>query len=197
VGRRNRYDEGVPDTLPTRVRRRRRLIISLLLSPAAVAFAAAPASQPATAPSLLGYRPITYFQDHCANCHGDYGSTYDPAFNAKLSDAQLAGAIRTMAEGPGRAPLTEEQVRVQVAYHRTLGEAKPFVTVAEVRREADALHLSGDVSPEATVRVTVGERTIQAEVTEHEWTAVLRPVPVGNVVITATSNGDTISTSVP
>lgn len=109
-------------------------------------------------PQTLG--PITYFNDKCANCHGNYGSFWGEGFAAELSDEALREVVEEMAAGPAQAPLNEAAVEVQTAYHRSLVDGKPFIVAW---REGETW--KGEVTPEAKIRGDSQE----AEVEGHTW----------------------------
>lgn len=87
---------------------------------------------------LLGFQPklsggpVSYFEDHCARCHGDHGSNYDPQALKKLTEAQLRKYVRDMSMGPGNGPLEGLDLEAQVAYHRALIRKQPFVAVVSL-----------------------------------------------------------------
>ena len=109
----------------------------------------APTTAPAAAPAALDFKPITYFQAHCANCHGDYGSFYGKGFATDLSDADLQKTVKEMCAGPGQAPLKGEELAAEVAYHRSLAHGTPFVIVTS----RGGGKVSGEVTAGAAVKV--------------------------------------------
>lgn len=113
--------------------------------------AASPTSAPATQPVEIKpvFAAMVYFDFNCARCHGPQGSFYGKEFGQHLSDATLTKVVRDMAEGPGNAPLNAEDLKVEVAYHRALAGAEPFVSITAV--ESDTLR--GEVSPGSSVTV--------------------------------------------
>lgn len=106
------------------------------------------------------FAPIAYFQQSCANCHGDYGTAYGAGFGAGLTDDALRQFVDEMAAGPGFAPLQEKQLDIQTAYHRSMIDGKPFVIAW---REGEGLR--GEVTPGATVSVGGVPATVEG----HVW----------------------------
>ena len=74
-----------------------------------------------------------------------------------------------MAAGPSQAPLEGRALEVQVAYHRSLIDGRPFLTVF---RDADGL--AGEVTPGSRVLLIVEGREQAAQVEEHRWKSSLR-----------------------
>ena len=124
-----------------------------------------PTTAPADAPvAALDFKPIAYFQAHCANCHGDYGAFYGDGFAADLSDAKLQETVKAMCAGPGQAPLKGEELAAEIAYHRSLASGTPFVLVTQ----RGGGKVEGEVTDGATVTVggkpaTVDGTTFRAD----------------------------------
>lgn len=113
-----------------------------------------------TSPETL--RPITYFNDKCANCHGDYGNFWGEGFAADFEDEALREIVEEMAEGPAQAPLDEGALDVQTAYHRSLVDGKPFLVAW---REDDGWR--GEVTPKSKIELADGSG--EATVEGHQW----------------------------
>jgi hypothetical protein len=147
---------------------------------------------PTTAPanglnSPTGFGPLTYFQNNCARCHGDYGSAYGEAFGKHLTDAQLEKVIDDMAFGPGNAPLQPRELAVQIAYHKAMIAGQPFVTVTKIITDGANAILEGEAPPNTAISVT----GIPATMDGHTWRAT---VPVArSYPIKATAAGATAS----
>lgn len=122
------------------------------------------------APQTTKFAPLDYFNDKCARCHGPYGSFYGTEFAKGKTDAQLAGVVQEMCEGPAQAPLSPHDMEVLVAWHRALRDGKPFVASVDFKNSV----LSGEASPgsSVTLQTSTGERTI-APMTGHKWSAGL------------------------
>lgn len=119
------------------------------------------------------YLAISYYNDHCARCHGPDGVNYDLKHLAQNSDEKLRVVIGSMAENQGQAPLDKNQVEIQLAYHRSFLDGKPFLILNSVKVENENLILRGEVTPESKVQVCVGEKTYAAKTEEQSWTAIL------------------------
>jgi hypothetical protein len=164
---------------------RRRLIAPAILATLCAAVACSPPSEPpsqeaagqdaVTRPSLppeqLGFArdPISYFNQECGSCHGNYGSFWGEGFAAAYDDAGLRDVVDEMAAGPAQAPLEGLALDVQVAYHRSLVDGKPFVTVY-----VEEGKLRGEVTPGSEVVLVVEGREQAATVEKHVWRSELR-----------------------
>jgi hypothetical protein len=123
------------------------------------------------APRALTAGPITFFQASCARCHGAYGAMYGEAL-AKLSDADLSRFTEEMVVGPGQAELPPADLAAQVAWHRSLVDARPFVAITKVSDST----IEGEVTPGSTIEVVAGGQRSVAQVSGHTWIA---PRPTG------------------
>lgn len=140
------------------------LALSLASSRAGDRPATAPTSAPTTArTSTNGFGPITYYEEHCSRCHGQFGTGYLPDMDKRLTDDALRKVILEMAEGPAAAPLDEAQLDAEMAYHRSFIDGTPFVA------RTDAKALKGEVTEGARVSVVVNGKTIPASVEGHTW----------------------------
>lgn len=145
-------------------------------SQAATHPASAPASGPATSLASLtdqqldyARRPITYFNDKCGRCHGNYGSYWLDGVIAGLGEPKLREEVELMASGPSQAPLEGLALEVQVAYHRSLADGRPFITLF-----AEESGLAGEVTPGSRVLLVVNGQEQEAQVSEHRWQSSLR-----------------------
>ena len=136
----------------------------------------APATEPVTPNGALtdeqldyARRPITYFNDKCGKCHGNYGTYWLEGVIAGLGERKLREEVELMAAGPSQAPLEGLALEVQVAYHRSLADGRPFVTVIR-----DENPLAGEVTPGSRVLLISGGREHEAQVEEHHWRSTLR-----------------------
>lgn len=150
----------------------------LALAPLALV-GATTADKPAPTTATMGpvtskFAPLQYFEDNCARCHGDYGSAYGPEFGAHLSDAQMRQEVKDMAEGPGGAPLEQEQLDLETAWHESLRDKRPFGVVTGWKNGT----LTGEATPGAKIWLTSPpglERV--AVLTGHGWKLKLEPAP--------------------
>jgi len=152
------------------------LVIPLLLAPLPAVIAAWPGGAeptvqpPATQAALdaeqldFARRPITYFNQECGACHGNYGSFWGEGFAAAYDDAGLRKVVDEMAVGPAQMPLEGVALDVQVAYHRSLVDGKPFVTVF-----TDKGALMGEVTPGSEVVLLIDGKEQPATVEKHAW----------------------------
>lgn len=124
-------------------------------------FAQSPAASTAPADTAADFKPafaaMDYFDMNCARCHGPQGSFYGKQFGQHLTDAVLTKFVKDMAEGPGNAPLQEDDLKVEVAYHRALVAGEPFVSVTG----NDNGTLSGEVSPGSSVTIDGKAATVE------------------------------------
>jgi hypothetical protein len=134
-----------------------------------VAPAHAPDAAPAPALALaepLAVGPLTFFNQSCARCHGQYGSFYGEGFAAQRTDADLARVVREMVTGPAQASLPRRDLDALTAYHRSLADGRPFVALTH----KEGTVLAGEVTPRAAVVLRAAGRLIPAQVVEHAWT---------------------------
>jgi len=129
-------------------------------------------SSPKAAPTE--FTPMDYFADNCARCHGPNGSFYGPTFGQKLTDDQLRQVVKRMADGPGNAPLDDPKLDIETAYHRSLVDKRPFLVLTHIEGIGSATAtLTGEVTPDAAVKVTMSDKTVEAKVDDHSWTATV------------------------
>lgn len=155
------------------------IALPLMVTMAVLAFARqsqkeqTPATQPATRLSAEqlehARRPITYFNDKCGKCHGNYGSYWLEGVIAGLDEKKLREVVDEMAAGPAQAPLEGAALEAQVAYHRSLADERPFIT-AYLEKDA----LAGEVTPGSRVILVMDGREVPATVEEHRWQSQAR-----------------------
>ncbi len=126
--------------------------------------ATAPSARPSTAPSVaiaeiadlpdgISPGPISYFQTHCARCHGAYGQGYGPGFGQKRTPASMRQIVDDMCKGPGQAPLDGPALDHQIEFHLALAQGKPYGLI--VGKIGDRTYL--EVTPDT--KVIVGDVT--------------------------------------
>jgi hypothetical protein len=113
-------------------------------------------------PEPLEVAPIDYFEQHCSRCHGENGMNFIPGFAAKKSDEELSGTIKDMATGPGHAPLKEADIVVQLAYHRAMSEAAPFISWTGFSHDV----MEGEVTPDSKMKANLG---LKVDLEEGHW----------------------------
>jgi len=148
-----------------------------------------PEPRPATESSAPGFKPIAYFQEKCARCHGPYGMFYGDEFGKSLNDAELRHIVHDMVFGAAQSSLSEAEVNVLTAYHRSLVQGSPFLVVTSAGPRA-----SGEASSGATLEIQNGDERVPVELIEHSWTANV-PADASNATISATLNG--VRTTIP
>ena len=154
----------------------RRALPLLSMALPATGLLLASAGQPTTGPTTApagelppeqldrARRPISYFNDRCGSCHGNYGEFWGGGFAAELDDHELRDIVDEMAAGPAQAPLEGAALDVQVAYHRSLVNGRPFITAY--------LHegsLRGEVTPGSRVALIIDGKEQPATVEKHTW----------------------------
>jgi len=102
------------------------------------------------APAPLEVGPISYFENHCARCHGGYGSLYAYPFMAP--DDELPRVVEEMCAGPAMAPLEGRPLEALTAYHIAMRDDVPFV--AQVEGEGTGLFF--EVTPGASLHFASG-----------------------------------------
>jgi hypothetical protein len=139
--------------------------------------------------TVASFSPISYFEQNCARCHGDFGSAYGPTFGHGLSDEQLTKVCDDMAAGPGNAPLNADELKALVDYHKAMIAKQPFVVVTRATEGDDGVTVEGDVTPDVTVTVDDHE----AKVDGHLWrVAVPKRADIADISIRATTRPLTI-----
>lgn len=118
------------------------------------------------------FATLDYFEQKCSRCHGNYGANYSSDSLKKRAEdpKSLHNVLHEMAVGPGQAPLDDSQLEVLAAFHRSLAEAKPFVSITKIERDGDTVTLSGEATPNAEVSVVTGDQRGLATRDGHNWT---------------------------
>jgi len=145
-----------------------------------LAISATPEETPSleAGPMTTGFRPLDYFQNQCARCHGDYGAAYGKEFGKNLDDKQLEGFVRDMAEGPAQAPLGDADLVVETGFQRALRDGQPFGVVVAWKNGV----LSGEATPGSKVSLSVEGRSIEIPLEGDSWKV---SVPTGTAWKTA------------
>lgn len=115
--------------------------------------------------------PISYFQDRCARCHGPYGAFYSEALKSRPHDSMIA-KVDEMCRGPGGMALDAEGVAAQAAFHEARARGAPFISISSSDTE-----LTGEVTPDSTVRIVWSGGASDAAVDGHFWRA---PMPAAS-----------------
>ena len=141
--------------------------IAVAIGISAVAYSATSPQALTTAPSTqpLTVGPISYFEDHCARCHGSYGSGYLPESMKRHDTSSLKKLIREMAAGPAQTPLDGADLDAQVAYHQSLLAKSPFIAITENTDD----HISGEATPGAAIQLKIEDRIIDVPMDEYAW----------------------------
>ncbi len=136
-------------------------------------------STPSPAPETSSLRlatpppvaPIAFFERACANCHGPLGMFYGDGFAQLKSDDDLIRAVRDMVTGPAQSTLDDRSLDALTAFHRWLaGKASgPFVVITTATDDT----IGGECSPDTTVELILGTRTITAATDHTAWSAQL------------------------
>lgn len=124
-----------------------------------------PAKEAATGPVTTGFKPLDYFQNQCARCHGDYGSAYGSEFGRNITDQQLRDFVRDMAEGPAQAPLGDADLAVETGFHRALRDGRPFAVVVAWK---DGV-LSGEAMPGSKITLELGGKALDVPLDGNAW----------------------------
>ncbi|MBC7834887.1 MAG: hypothetical protein H7Y88_07280 [Phycisphaerales bacterium] len=126
-------------------------------------------SAPVAGASPTGLDTLTYFDTHCASCHGPYGDYYNRPFAAATDDDALARIVREMTAGPGQSPLEGEALAALTAFHRALAADEPFLVITSYASGT----LRGEVSPGSSVFVLIDDAPVPATVDGHTWSLIL------------------------
>lgn len=133
-------------------------------------------------PVLPKVGPISYFDDHCAKCHGPQGSFYGDDFGKNLKEGALHKVVDDMCRHQGEAPLDGADLEAEVAYHRAMIAKEPFLAITKIT----SMQISGEVTEKSVVRVKFKRSTIWAIVNNTAWkTAIPRGEKPADAVVTA------------
>jgi len=130
---------------------------------------------PHSAAPAPAFATLDYFEQKCARCHGNYGANYTDSIKT-IQPTALHDVLHDMAAGPGQAPLDENQLEVLGAFHRSLGDGKPFVSITKIEREGAATTLSGEATPNAIISAVQAAQSTLATRDGHNWTLKLNGV---------------------
>lgn len=136
--------------------------------------------------ALLDYPAISYYNERCMRCHGPEGVNYDLKHLAQSSNEKLLQVIEAMAENQGQAPLDKRQAEIQLAYHRSFLDGKPFIILNEAKTQDEKLLLRGEVTPESKVQICIGEKSYASKIEEQMWSVEVPATPLSEVLILAT-----------
>jgi mono/diheme cytochrome c family protein len=136
--------------------------------------------------ALLDYPAISYYNERCVRCHGPDGVNYDLKHLAQSSDEKLLQVIEAMAENQGQAPLDKQQAEIQLAYHRSFLDGKPFIILNQAKTQDGKLLLRGEVTPESKVQICIGEKSYAAKIEEQMWSVEIPTAQLSEVLIVAT-----------
>ena len=165
-----------------------------ILAAGAILCACSPSAPAPGAPAHAATQPplstgtISYFEQHCARCHGPYGELYPRPFAAH-TDEELARIVREMVTGPARSTLPERELDALTDYHRAMANSAPFIAItARV-----GSHIAGEVTPGALVTVRASPRSVPAVITGGTWSVDLPAGFPDRFVIEAAANGRTVT----
>lgn len=141
----------------------------------AAGWLARPAALPGPPPPKEGEPhapgPITFFADHCARCHGQYGADYNDNLYQDPSPDRLAAVVRAMIEGQTELAPTYEMLRGQTALAVAMGRREPFI--AWTGRSADGRTLLGEATPGATLSAVADGRRVDVAVADGSWSVTM------------------------
>ncbi|MBW3637608.1 MAG: cytochrome c [Armatimonadetes bacterium] len=137
---------------------------------ALIALALAPLAALQAAPKAAHFAPLDYFEQNCARCHGPNGSFYGAEFGKGLKDdAALRHIVKEMAEGPGNAPLSPENLEILTDFHRSLRDGTPYLVVVEAQQRKNCLVLSGEATPDSKITLGNDKESVAVKLEGHKW----------------------------
>ncbi len=143
---------------------------------ALAALTLAPLAVIQAAPKPTNFAPLDYFEENCARCHGPNGSFYGTEFGKGLKDDDaLRHIVKEMAEGPGNAPLSPENLEILTDFHRSLRDGKPYIVVVEARKSEKCLILSGEATPDSQITLENGKEVVAVKLEGHKWSVAVPP----------------------
>jgi hypothetical protein len=155
-----------------------------------------PTTSPTTAPATAttnGFGPITYYEEYCSRCHGQFGTGYLPDMGKRLSDDALRRIIKDMAEGPAAAPLDDAQLEAELAYHRSFLDGTPFIARVS---ETDAEH-TGEVTGGSALSVDVDGNAQPIPVNGQTWKLSMSTDPSPRLIAEREGNRTTLDPGKP
>ncbi len=133
-----------------------------------------PAVPPPTAwATPLGIGPVTFFNDHCAQCHGQYGESLTGDSLKSVGPDEYLGVVGYMVTGPSQSSLPGPEQAALAAYCRSVCLKGTFLAVVDAGSLGG---MEGEVTPGSTVRLVMGEVKLDAAVNGHRWTIDKRQV---------------------
>ena len=123
---------------------------------------------PSAAVKPLKVAPVAYYDGKCARCHGPNGSFYEQNFAAKYDNAGLIAVLKRMAEGPGGAPLADEDLAAQAAYHRAIAANAPFFSLLKT-----GLEVSGETTGDR-IKAKVLGKSLPVKIKDGIWSVKLK-----------------------
>lgn len=131
-----------------------------------------------------GFGPISYFQDRCANCHGNFGDQLLPTMRSASDEAYLHEQNRAMVIGPAQSSLTDRELTLLSAYVRSIFDQRPFAIVTS----AQGSILTGEASPNATITLAQNDLRTQAQRDGVTWRVELSDGASGDRVVLQTTD---------
>jgi hypothetical protein len=123
-------------------------------------------TRPTTQPAASGFAPISYFNDRCGTCHGDYANYMGRQFGARhAAEGKLRQIVHEMVVGPAQSELTDAETEILTAYHRSILDGRPFVVVTKIEGNT----ISGEATPESRLELRIGDQRREIPVEEHRW----------------------------
>lgn len=121
------------------------------------------------------FAPLSYFAANCARCHGPNGSFYGASFAKTRDEAGLHQIVHDMAFGPAQAPLDDAKLEVLVAYHRSLIDKKPFLSLSSVTSGSVSSISPPQSSKKGEAKPAVKRKTEKAVTPKHGATPKTTP----------------------
>ena len=150
--------------------------------------APAPGPLPTRWAAPLKLAPLTFFQGHCANCHGAYGKDYDPDSPTNTDAPKLQQMLREMAAAhAAETPLDDYDLAVQKSFHLAAVARRPFLAITN-HTWPEPVQITGEATPGSQVELISGPARasiplhghtftidakalaqVRAEVTDQQW----------------------------
>lgn len=133
--------------------------------------------------------PLAVYDNHCSRCHGKNGSLYGSSFYT-LDQHDLEYEIYDMMTGPAQLKPSTAEVEAMNQYHYAIQHKIPFACInnAESFYKTASNTLSGETTPNTSIKLMKDHQEIPAEITKYKWTVQNPPKPPFTVYVSNTDH---------
>ncbi len=146
------------------------LTLALALVIPACERAPAPAPLPTRWTAPLKLAPLSFFQAHCATCHGAYGKDYDPDSPTNTNAPKLQQMLRDMAAAHAtETPLDDSDLTVQKSFHLAAVARRPFLAITNHTWPKPG-EITGEATPGSQLELISGPARVSIPLHGHTFT---------------------------